>query len=98
MQIAIMNFKSFWERQRAQRWAGTAGAAAKPRIPNPFQPLTRQQSIAILDDSIQWLTDEAQAMLMMPDGESKERRRAELRARNKSIARDFYRLVKQQEG
>lgn len=98
MQIALMNLKSFWERHRAQRWAGTAAPAAKPATPKPFQPLTRPQSIEILDDSIQWLIDEARLMLAMPDGPRKERRRAELRARNKSMVRDFRRFVRDQEG
>jgi len=98
LQIAIMNLKSFWERHRAQRWEVTAALQAKPSAPKPFQPLTRQQSIAILDDTIQWLMDEARATLVMPDGPPKERRRAELRARDKSIARDFQRLIREQEG
>lgn len=93
-----MNLKSFWERHRVQRWAGTAALPAKARTPKPFQPLTRQESIAILDDTIQWLVDEARATLVMPDGPSKERRKAELRARDKFIARDFQRLIRGQEG
>jgi len=93
-----MNLKSFWERHRAQRWAATAALPAKARTPKPFQPLTRQQSIAILDDTIEWILDEARATLVMPEGKSKERRRAELRARDGSIARDFRRLVREQEG
>jgi hypothetical protein len=98
MQIAIMNLKSFWERHRAQRWAGTAALPAKARTPKPFQPLTRQESIAILNDTIQWLMDEARITLAMPDGPSKERRKAELRARDKSIARDFQRRIREQAG
>jgi len=93
-----MNLKSFWERLRAQRWAGTAALLARARAPKPFQPLTRQQSIAILEDTIQWLVDEARITLAMPDGPSKERRKADLRARDKSIARDFQRLIRKQEG
>lgn len=98
MQIAIMNLKSFWERHRAHRWALTASLPANARTPKPFQPLIRQESIAILDDTIEWLMDEARATLVMPDGPSKERRKAELRARDKSIARDFQRLIREQEG
>jgi hypothetical protein len=98
MQIAIMNLKSFWERHRPQRWAVTAALPPKARTPKPFQPLTRQESIAILDDTIQWLMDEARAALLMFDGPSKERRKAELRARDKSIARDFQRLIREQGG
>ena len=93
-----MNLKSFWERNRAQRWATRAVPPLKVRTPTPFQPLTRDESIAILDDTIHWLVDEARATFIMPDGASKERRRAELRARDKSIARDFQRLVREQEG
>ena len=93
-----MNLKSFWERRRAQRWAGTASLPAKAKTPKPFQPLTRQESIAILGDTIQWLMDEAGATLAMPDGSLKEWRESELRARDKSIARDFQRLVRDQEG
>jgi len=93
-----MNLRSFWERHRAQRWAATAALPAKARRPKPFQPLTGQESIAILGDTIQWLMDEARATLMMPDGAWKERRGAELRARDKSIARDFQRLIREQEG
>lgn len=98
MQIAIMNLKSFWERHRAQRWAGTAAPPAKTRTPKPFQPLTHQESVAILDDTIEWLLDEVRATLLMSDGPSKQRRMAELRARDKSIARDFRRLSREQEG
>ena len=91
-----MNLKSFWERHRAQRWAGTAGPVPKPATPTPFQPLTRQESIEILADSIEWLRDEASIMLGMPEGALKELRRAELRGRNNSITQDFQRLLKQQ--
>ena len=93
-----MNLKSFWERHRAHRWAVNASLPAKARRSKPFQPLTRQESIAILDDTIEWLMDEAQVTLEMPDGPAKERRKAELRARDKSIARDFQRLIREQEG
>ena len=93
-----MNLKSFWERHRAQRWAVTAAPPAKARTPKPFQPLTRQESIAILDDTIEWLLDEVRATLLMSDGPSKQRRKAELRARDKTIARDFRRLIREQEG
>ena len=92
-----MNLKNFWGRHRAQRWAGTAAQPAKARTLKPFQPLTRQQSIAILHDTIEWLMDEARATSVMPEGRSKERRKAELRARDKSIARDFQRLIREQE-
>ena len=97
MQIGIMNLKSFWERHRAQRWAGTATLPLKAKTPKPFRPLTRQESIAILDDTNPWLMDEARAALLM-SGQSKQRRKAELRARDKSVARDFQRLIREQEG
>ena len=93
-----MKLKSYWERYRAQRWAATAPPAPKAETPKPFQPLTRDESIAILDDTIQWLMDEARATFIMHDGPSKDRRQAELRARDKSIARDFRRLIRKQEG
>jgi hypothetical protein len=98
MQSAIMNLKSFWERHRARRWAVTASLSDSARTPKPFQPLTRQESIAILDDTIEWLMDEARTTSEIPDGPAKERRNAELRARDKSIARDFQRLIREQEG
>jgi hypothetical protein len=93
-----MNLKSFWERHGAQRRAVTAALPSKARTPKPFQPLTRQESIAILDDTIQWLMDEARMTLAMPDGPSKQRRKADLRARHKSVARDFQRLIRKREG
>ena len=96
MRSASMNLKSFWERHRAQRWAGAAALPAKA-TPKPFQPLTRMESLTVLDDTIQWLMDEARATMAMPDGPSKERRKAEWRARDKSIARDFQRLIRDQD-
>jgi hypothetical protein len=85
-QIAIMNLKSFWERHKPRRWA---------KAPRPFQPLTPQESVAILGDTIQWLIDESRATILMSEGPSKERRQAELLARDKSTARDFQRLMRQ---
>ena len=93
-----MNLKNLWQRHRAQRWAGTAVPPVKTRTPRPFQPLTYYESIVILEDTIEWLMDEARATLAMPDGPSKERHMAELRARDKSIAHDFQRLIRKQEG
>ncbi len=91
-----MNLKSFWERHRARRWAIAAVPSCKERAPKPFRPLTRDESIAILDDTIQWLVDEASAISSMSEGASKERRLAELRGRDKSIARDLQRLIRRQ--
>jgi hypothetical protein len=93
-----MNFKTFWKPKRAQRWAITAAPPAMRRTPSPFQSLTRDESIAILDDAVQWLTDEASATMLMPDSPSKERRKAELCGRDNSMVRDFQRLVRNQEG
>ncbi len=89
-----MNLKSFWERHRARRWTIIATPPAKERAPKPFQPLTRDESIAILDDTVQWLIDEVRVTFLMADGPLKERRQAELRGRDRSIARDFYRLIR----
>ena len=93
-----MNLKSFWERNRAQRWAGTAPLPAKAGTPKPFQPLTRPESIALLDHTIQWLMEEARGTLAMPNGLLKEQRMAELRARDRSIARDLQRLIREPQG
>ena len=98
MQIAIMNLKTFWGLCRTQGRAVTAALPSKAGTPKPFEPLTRQESIAILEDTIQWLMDEARATFLMPPGPSKERRRAELWARHKSISRDSRRLTSDQEG
>jgi len=93
-----MKLTSFWERHRAQRWAPTAGARlpVEAKTPKPFQPLTHDESIAVLDDAVRWLMDETRTALAMPNGPAKERHWAELRARNKSMARDFERLVREQ--
>jgi len=100
MPIMVMKLRTFWERYRPQRWGPTAGA----RLPvetialKPFQPLTRDESIAVLDDAIQWLIDETKSTLAMPNSPSKLRRWAELRARDRCMARDFKRLLKEQRG
>jgi hypothetical protein len=98
MHIAIMNLKSLWERHRAERWAATADLPAKAGTPNSFQPLTRDEFKAILDDTILWLMHEARATYLMPEGPSKDRRGAELRARSNSIAEDYRRLLGDREG
>ena len=99
MPIMLMKLESFWERHRARRWAPIAGArlSVEARTPKPFQPLTRDESIAVLDDAIQWLIDETRTTLAMPNSPAKLRRWAELRARDKCMARDFKRLARQQE-
>ena len=88
-----MNPNSFWERHRGQPWGATPVPSGKAATPKPFQPLTPQESIAIVADAIHWLRDEDRACAVMPDGPFKERRRAELRARDKSLARDLDRLI-----
>src|SRR3974377_601367 len=90
----VMKLESFWERHRARRWALTdvVPLPVKTSTPQPFVPLTRDESIEVLDDSIQWVLDEARATMAMPDGPAKERRWAELVARDKSLVRDFLRL------
>lgn len=94
-----MRLKALWERYRAQRRALTVAVPlATARGPKPFQPLTRGESIAVLEDAIQWLINEVKATFALPKGPHKKRREAELRARDKSLARDFARLVRQQEG
>jgi hypothetical protein len=69
----------------------------EPKGPKPFQALTRAESIAVLEDAVQWLIDESKATLAIPNGPCKDRRKAELRARDKSLARDFVRLMREQE-
>ncbi len=91
-----MNLKSFWERHRARGWAVTAAPSTREATRKPFQPLTRDESIAILDDTIQWLMDETRATFFMSEGPSKERRQTELQGREKSIAQDFQRLIRHQ--
>jgi Do/DeqQ family serine protease len=48
--ITIMNLKSFWERHRARRWAGTA-ALPSIRAPKAFQPPTREEVVVFMDDA-----------------------------------------------
>ena len=98
--IMVMKLKSFWERHRARRWALTdvVPLPVKAGTPQPFVPLTRDESIEVLDDAIQWVFDETRAVMAMPDSPAKERRWAELVARDKSLARDFLRLAREQAG
>ena len=100
MPIIVMKLKIFWERYRAQRWAPTAGARLplEGKTPKPFQPLTHEESRAVLEDATQWLIDQTRTMLTMPDGLAKERRWAELRARHKSLVLDSLRLARDQAG
>ena len=95
-----MKLKNLWELWQAHR-RSLSRPLPRPRramAPRCFEPLTRNQSIAVLEDAIQWLMDEAKAALAMPEGAARERRRAELRGRDKSMARDFARLMRQQKG
>ena len=93
-----MNLKKLWERYWAQRRAPSIDSAppVETRKPKPFQPVTRDESIANLDDAIAWLQDETRDVLAMPEGLSKARRRAELRGRDKAMVREFERFVKKQ--
>lgn len=95
-----MKLKALWKRFRLQRRAPavTLSVPFEPRRPRPFQPLTQDESIAVLDDALQWLGDELRATLTLPDGPDKERRYAELRARDKAMCRDFVRLLRRQQG
>jgi hypothetical protein len=95
-----MKLKLLWERYRAQHRMlieARSGPVESTR-PKPFQPLTHDQSIAILEDAVQWLIDEAKASAAVPNGPSKDRRRAELRGRHESMAREFARLLRKQKG
>ena len=96
--MTFMKLRSFWERYRAQRWVPTAGTRlpVEATTPKPYQRLTRDESIAVLDDAVQWLLDETRTALAMPDGSAKARRLVELWARDRSMARDFGRLVREQ--
>jgi hypothetical protein len=95
-----MKLRILWEHYRAQRRVlmGPRSGPVEPTRPKPFQPLTHDQSVAILDDAVQWLIDQAKANMAMPTGPSKDRRRAELRGRHESMVREFSRLVRKQEG
>ncbi len=96
----VMKLRLLWERWHAHRRAVPAPFPRPSRAMTRkcFEPLTHDQSIAVLDDAIQWLINEAKATRAMPDGPERQRRRAELRGRDKSMARDFARLMRQQRG
>jgi len=91
-----MRLRDFWNRRRRKRWARTIGThdPVEPNPPQPFQALTHAESKAVVEDAILWLFQETRAVLEMPDGLAKSRRSAELRARDKSIWRDYERLLR----
>ena len=88
-----MKLKALWE-LCVERWeeATALSQPARAKPPKPFQPLTRDESIAILDDAIEWLRDEIRTTLTMPDCPFKNLRLAELEARDQSMNQDFQRL------
>ena len=98
-----MNLKLLWERYKAShrmRLVAPPLQAEVPvavRGPKPFRSLTQDESVAILEDAIEWLVDEAKSTMAMPNGPGKDRLRAELRGRHESMIRDFARLVREQE-
>lgn len=94
-----MNLKALWQRCGLKRRVRPAARPITVKItrPKPFQPLTHNQSVAILDDTIQWLIDEARMTLAMPDGPAKQQRWVELEGRDQSLVRDFQRLVRSQQ-
>ena len=91
-----MNMQSFWERHRARRWPATAeaGLPLEEKPPEHFQPLTRDESITVLDDANRWIVNEARSTSAMPEGRAEESRWAELAGRDKPLVRDFVRLNK----
>ena len=92
-QITFMKLKAFWELCVGRREEGVAlSPLARAKTPKPFQPLTRDESIVILDDAIEWLRDEIRTTLTTPDCPFKELRLAELEARDQSMNQDFRRL------
>ena len=98
--VRPMKLRALWERYKANhrmRFVAPPPLRAAVTGPKPFQSLTHDQSVAILEDAIQWLIDEAKATLELPNGAPKERRRAELRGRHESMVRDFARLARKQE-
>jgi hypothetical protein len=99
---AVMNLKLLWERYKASHRVRLvtplqAEVPVAVRGPKPFRSLTHDESLAILEDAIEWLVDEAKTTLAMPNGPGKNRLRAELRGRHESMIRDFARLVREQE-
>lgn len=88
-----MKLKALWE-LCVERWeeATALSQPVRAKTLKPFRQLTRDESIAILDDAIKWLVDETRTTLAMPDCPFKERRLAELQARDQSINQDFRRF------
>ena len=98
MRTLFVKIRALWERCGTRHWA-LAPASRLPgqaRTPTRLPALTRDEFTALLDNAIQWVIDETKAVRAMPNGPSKERRWAELRARDRSMARDFERLVREQ--
>ena len=95
----LMKLRILWERCGARHWALTAAPHVpdQARMPTGFQALTREEFTALLNNAIRWLLDETRAVRAMPNGPCKERRWAELRARDRSMARDFERLVRERQ-
>ena len=88
-----MKLKALWDLCVGRCDEETAPSPpVRAKTPKPFQPLTRDESIAILDDAIEWLRDEIRTTLTMPDCPFKELRLAELEARDQSMNQDFRRL------
>lgn len=82
---------NFWQRHKRQR--GAIRALPGNRIaPKPFEPLSREQSLAVLLEASYWLRAQEAAVLLMPDGPAKRRREAELLARDRCVERDYQAL------
>ena len=90
-----MKIQALWERCRIRAWAPRpAGRAqAETRTPKPFQRLSHNESVAVLEEAVQWLIAEAKSTLEMPEGPAKRQRWAELEGRDQSLVRDFQRLL-----
>ena len=88
-----------WKSHLGRR--GTQGASpsspAKARAPEPFEPLTHEESRALLLAALDWLERETWVMLAMPDGPAKEQLQSEFRGRERSMLREYERLVRERE-
>ena len=100
MAMTFMRLRALWERCRSHGRAHTVALPVleKPRVVKAFQPLTHDETVAVLDDAIQWLIDETRTTLALPNSPAKLQRWAELRARDRCMARDFKRIMREQEG